>query len=104
MGQFPVFKLWLVDATGLPQDALHVYLGLIIFLGFAAVFRLSLRDWRPITAVLLAVLAGEAWDLADMYRTGEAPRWGMSGHDVWNTMFWPLVLFILARWSGVLKR
>ena len=104
MSQFQASKLWLIEILGLPRDTLHVYFGLIIFLGVAALFRLSLRDWRPLAAVLLAVLIGEALDLADMYRLGEPPRWAMSGHDIWNTMFWPLVLFILARWSGVLKR
>lgn len=97
-------KLWLIHAVGLPRDALHIYVGLFVFLAFAGAFRISLRDWRPIAAVLFVALAGEIWDLSDEFRSGHAFGWMKSWHDVWNTMFWPLVLFAIARMTRVLKR
>ena len=75
MSGFQSVKLWLVGMLGLPRDALHIYVGLTVFLGFAALFRLPLRDWRPIAAALLAAIAGEAWDLFDA-RGGMAVRTG----------------------------
>jgi len=104
MSAFQEVKLWLVATLGLPRDALHIYVGLIVFLGAAAVFRLPLRDWRPIGATLLVALAGEAWDLIDVHQAGRSIRWAWSWHDLWNTMLWPLVLYALARWTHVFRR
>lgn len=104
MSNFQSIKLSLIHAFGLPRDALHIYVGLGIFLAFAGFFRLSLRDWRPISVVLLVALAGEIWDLSDDFRSGHALGWSKSWHDIWNTMFWPLVLFALARTTRILKR
>lgn len=104
MSGFQSAKMWLVAQTGLPRDALHIYAGLFILLGFAALFRLSLRDWRPIVAVLAVTLAGEAWDLVDTNRRGRALAWANSWHDLWNTMLWPTILFLLARFTAVLRR
>ena len=68
------------------------------------VFRKSLRDWQPLAAVLLAALAGEIWDLIDTYSHGGTPRFDANWKDVWNTLFWPTLLFGLARFTRVLKR
>ena len=97
-------KLWIIHAVGLPRDALHIYVGLGVLFGFAALFRLSLRDWRPIAAVLVVALAGEVWDLRDEHAFGHTFAWAKSWHDIWNTMFWPLVIFALARFTRILKR
>ena len=104
MSAFQAWKTWVVVLTGLPKDALHIYVGLIVFLAAAALLRRSLGDWRPLAAVLLVALAGEAWDMADSRRAREPLEWARGWHDLWNTMFWPLVLHALARWSRVLKR
>jgi hypothetical protein len=104
MSELQTAKLWIIHATNLPRDALHIYVGLAVFLVFAGAFRLSLRDWRPIAAVLLVAVSGELWDLADNVRAGQTPGWFKSWHDIWNTMFWPLVLFAIARWTRILKR
>jgi hypothetical protein len=53
--------------------------------------------------VLLAALAGEAWDLVDTWRIGARPAWGRNWHDVWNTCFWPTILFLLARHTRLLR-
>lgn len=98
-------KLWLMDLTGLSKDALHVYVGLSVFLGVASLFRLPLRDWRPLAAVFLAAVAGEIWDLLERLRPDQEPLWAASWHDLWNTMFWPTMLFVLARFAPkVLRR
>jgi|SRR5690349_1927341 len=97
-------KFWLMDLTGLSKDALHVYVGLTVFLGMALIFRLPLRDWRPLAAAFLAAMAGEIWDLIERLAPGRDPVWAANWHDIWNTMFWPTMLFLLARFAPTLLR
>ncbi len=97
-------KLFLVEATDLSKDALHVYVGLAVMLLVAIMFRRSLADWRPLAAVALAAVAGELWDLVDTVMHGRTPRFGLNWKDVWNTLFWPGLLFLLARFTRVLRR
>jgi hypothetical protein len=104
LSAFQQAKLAIVDWADLPKDALHIYVGLAVFLAAAAVSGKSLRHWLPIGAVLAAALAGEAWDLFDTVRAGQRLRWDASWRDVWNTSFWPAILFILARTTRLLKR
>lgn len=97
-------KIWLTQLMGLPKDALHIYVGLAVFLLAAVLSRKPIRSWLPFTAVVLAALAGELWDVIDTYRAGQRIQWWRNWHDIWNTCFWPLVLFLLARYTRVLKR
>ncbi len=103
MGPFQQSKLWLTELVGLSRDALHIYVGLTIFLLAALIFRLPLRDWRPLAAVFLVAIAGEVWDLFERLQPDQRPLWWSAWHDLWNTIFWPLVLFLLARSRGLLK-
>ena len=104
MGPFQDAKTWLVELLGLSRDAMHVYIGLTVFLLVAILFRLQLRDWRPLAAVFLVAVAGEVWDLFERLRPDQAPFWAGNWHDLWNTCFWPLMLFLLARAPRLLKR
>jgi cell shape-determining protein MreD len=104
MSGFQSAKLWLLQLFGLPRDALHIYVGLAVFLAAAAASRRSLGHWLPLAAVVAAAAAGEAWDLLDTASAGRRLSWRGSWHDLWNTAFWPLVLFLLARHSRILKR
>jgi hypothetical protein len=104
MNPFQSTKLSLIELVGLSKDALHVYVGLTIFLLTALIFRLPLRDWRPLAAVFLVAVAGEIWDLFERLQPGDRPFWAANWHDLWNTMFWPTVLFGLSRAPKLLKR
>lgn len=104
MGAFQSSKTWLIELLGLSRDALHIYVGLAVFLLAALLFRRPLSDWRPIAAVFLVAIAGEIWDLFERLRPDQEPFWSSNWHDIWNTMFWPLVLFLLARSPRLLKR
>jgi cell shape-determining protein MreD len=105
MGPYQSSKMWLVGKIGLGKDALHIYVGLTVFLLTALIFRLPLRDWRPLAAVFLVAALGEVWDLFErLTADNAAPFWRSNWHDLWNTMFWPLVLFVLARSPRLLKR
>ena len=104
MDGFQQAKVAVAAALGLPKDALHIYVGLFVFLVAAALFRRPLSSWLPLVAVLVAALAGELWDLIDTWNAGGRPVLLRNWHDVWNTLFWPVVLFLLARYTRVLRR
>lgn len=104
MSEFQLVKLWLVENVGLAKDALHIYLGLILYFGSALLFRWPLRSWKPFAIVLLAALAGEVWDIADTRRVGREVIWWRNWHDIWNTCFWPLAMLLLARFTRLFDR
>lgn len=94
-------KLWVIALTGLSKDALHVYVGLTLFFGSALLFKWSLAGWRPWTVVLLAAVSGEAWDISDRLVSAVPVDLAGDWHDIWNTMFWPSVILILARTTRI---
>jgi cell shape-determining protein MreD len=104
MSSFQSAKIMLAEATSLGKDALHVYVGLGVMLAVAIAFRRPLSDWRPLLAVALASVAGELWDVIDTFSHGGRPRWSGNTKDIWNTLFWPTIFFLLARFTRVLKR
>ena len=104
MSVFQSVKIVVLESTNLAKDALHVYVGLFVMLFVVIAFRKPLSDWRPILAVVLAALAGETWDIIDTFSSGGRPSWSGNIKDLWNTSFWPMILFGLARFTSVLKR
>jgi hypothetical protein len=97
-------KLALMEVTNLSKDALHIYVGMGVMLVVVIGFKRSLGDWRPLAAVALASVAGEVWDVIDTFSHGGTPRWDANWKDIWNTSFWPTILFVLARFTRILKR
>lgn len=95
---------FLAAATSLSSDAVHIYVGLAVLLLAAVLWKKPLSDWRPLVIVALAALAGPIWRYADAYGHGGTPRWHADWGDVWHTLFWPVVLFGLARFTRVLRR
>lgn len=96
-------KLDIVELTGLSKDAMHVYVGLGVWLLAAALFRRSITSLRPWLAVLVVALAIEAFDAFDDWVGLGRWRWKASLRDVVNTMFWPTLLALLARYTRLLK-
>lgn len=99
MSPLQTAKMWVVQHLSLAKDALHIYVGLGLFLGSALLLRWPLCSWKPWAVALAAALLGEAWDLRDSLVYGT--RIDLSGNwkDVWNTMFWPSALLLLARFT-----
>lgn len=92
-------KLAIVQATGLSKDALHIYVGLAVLLTAAVILRKPLRSIVPWLVVLAVVVSGELFDMRDDIASLGYWRWGASLHDVLNTLFWPSVLLLLARFG-----
>ena len=101
---FMIGKEWLVQHVGLAKDALHVYVALTLLFGSALLFGWRLSSWRPWLLVAAAAVAGEIWDMRDRWHGGVAQQpWG-NVHDLWNTLFWPSVILLLARWTRLFGR
>ena len=104
MSPLQAAKLWAVAELGLGKDALHIYVGLTLFLTSALLLRWPLRSWRPWLVAAVAALIGEVWDLRDSVVYDTPIRLAANARDIVNTLFWPTVLMLLARWTRVLKR
>ena len=96
-------KLDIVGFTGLSKDALHIYVGIGVWLLAAALFRRSITTLRPWLVALIVACGIEAFDAFDDWVQLGHWRWRASLHDVINTMFWPTVLALLARYTRLLK-
>lgn len=99
-----LIKLSIVSATGLSKDALHIYVGLAVFLLASILMRKKIRSFFPLIAVLAVAVLGEAVDMRDDIAWIGYWRWWASLHDVLNTLFWPFVFFCLARWTSFLRQ
>ena len=88
-------KLALVHAVGLSQDALHIYVGLIVFVVVAVPSRQA--GYLPLIAVVVTSTLGEVVDMRDDINSLGAWRWRASLHDLANTDFWPFVITLLVR-------
>lgn len=98
---FQSVKLWVVAAVGLSKDALHVHVGLALFLTMAWLFRKTPRSLVPLLTVLGVAALGEILDARDDFRSLGHWRWKASVHDVVNTVCWPAMLWILWRTGAV---
>lgn len=94
---FHEFKLAIVSITGLTKDALHIHVGLAVFLAAALVCRKPLRSPVPWLIVLAVAVIAELLDMRDDIVHLRPWQWTASAHDIANTMFWPSVLLLLAR-------
>ncbi|WP_124551752.1 hypothetical protein [Methylophilus methylotrophus] len=92
-------KLAIVAATGLSKDALHIYVGLAVFLAAVIVLRKPLRSNVPWLVVVSVAITGEVLDMRDDISSLGYWRWGASLHDILNTLFWPSVLLLLAKFG-----
>jgi hypothetical protein len=100
---FQAAKLEMVSTLGLSKDALHIYVGLLVFFAAAALLRRQLRSATPLAMVLVVACVGEIFDARGDISDLGYWRAGASMHDIVNTMFWPAVLFALARYTRVLR-
>jgi hypothetical protein len=96
--EFQQLKLLLLDGTGLGKDAMHVHIGLALFVATRLAWR-----WRGgwLTAWLVALaaaLTGEWLDAREELRVGLPMPDEAHWHDIWNTMLWPTLLLLVGRW------
>ncbi len=80
----------------LSPDALHVHLGLAVFLAAAAVLRSERRWLHAFGLLLLVCLGNEVMDLTIDYWRGDRLRWLNGLKDIVNTVFWPAMWVMVA--------
>ena len=89
------YKIRLIDAVGLTNDAMHIHASLLILFGSAIILRRRPDSVWCWLIVLVAELFNEYADLQ-----GQAPGEATidaAMHDLYNTMFWPTIILILGR-------
>src|SRR3546814_12077449 len=72
-------KMWLVTASGLDKDALHIYFGLALFLAARLIWRRA-GGWLSAWGAVLAMACGGEWlDVTPEIRNAaiqpDAPHW-----------------------------
>jgi hypothetical protein len=96
-------KQLIVLTIGLSRDALHIYVGLAVWLVMAFVLRRRLSSLIPLSIVFLVAVIGEIVDMRDDLLTKGYWRLGASLHDVVNTVFWPTVLTLFHKGSVMFR-
>lgn len=86
-------KVALGDATGATEDLLHIHAGLLIFVISALVLRKRMRSPIPLALVVLFAAGNELID----WLSGVPSRPFEPLVDFFNTVFWPTILFLIAR-------
>ncbi len=92
-----VIKSAIASTTGIPRDALHIYVGLTTLLFVAIVWRKSLGAFAPWLAVVFIALLGEFIDMGHNILSWGSWSWKASVKDLFHTLFWPTVLLLYTR-------
>jgi hypothetical protein len=103
MSAFQLMKHDIVQFASLSKDALHMYVGMGVFLIGSALAQKGVRSAFALLAVVALAVLGELLDARDDFRKHGHWRVMASLHDFVNTVFWPLMLWLLARYSRVMK-
>lgn len=95
---FEGIKYVIEGVSHVQRDALHVHIGLLLFLGFASVFRGEHRFWLALAVVVVICLTGELFDALNRLARDRPIYWLGSAKDVVNTLLWPSVICFGGRW------
>jgi hypothetical protein len=97
-------KTLLSEAVGLSKDALHLHLGLLVFLLAMVVFRRSAASLVPWLCVLALELGNELMDALHFHNGVYDFTIAGGLKDIVNTMLWPTILLLLARYTTLLVK
>jgi hypothetical protein len=93
-------KHQIMVGTGTTQSLLHVHAGLLIFVVAALLLRKRMKSPVPIGLVVFFAVLNEVVD-----RVGGKSSYSLEPlADVVNTVFWPAVLFVIAKRGAVAGR
>ena len=98
-------KSFVERLVGIGNDAIHVLIGALLVLVFAAVMRTTVRDIRPGLIILLLALLNEWHDLRAETWPDRSMQYGEGVKDIVLTIAVPLMLLVSARlWPGLFVR
>lgn len=104
---FQLFKIYLQDLIPIERDYFHVLVGVAVVLGYLAWIRYRRRPVGVAAVVGLALAAGVALELPDLWDDVGlygAPRFGESLKDIGLTLIAPSVLAAGLALRGQLMR
>jgi hypothetical protein len=94
---YNALKTDLATFLGISKDALHIHIGLALFLGLVLLLRRSPPSPLPWLIVLGFELANELMDIFHWHAGAWSFELGDSGKDLISTMLWPTVILLFAR-------
>lgn len=94
---YQLAKLEVLSMVDLTKDAIHIHIGMLVFVGWLVLFRKSINDFKSLIPVLIVVLIMELFDLRDDYNAFGYFRWFASLHDIINALLWPFILISFSR-------
>jgi len=101
---YNAFKIWVIDASGLPHSTLHIYMGLGIQLLFCLLLGKRVSHPTPLYFVCFAELVNELRDM--LYGAATIDSGYAIGfvRDWLHTITVPTLLFMLARYTNILGK
>jgi hypothetical protein len=90
-------KLFIEHAVRIDHDALHVIVGVLLWLVLTLVLRRPITSWRPWLWVFAFILWNETVDLWMEHWPDPGKQYGEGVRDVLLTMCLPLILMFAAR-------
>lgn len=90
-----------MNALPLSKDAVHIYIGFLVFVVAVVVWKKGRIQTSCLIPVLFVAFGMEAFDLVDDWRAFGYLRWSASLHDIVNTSFWPFVVVVLVKLRAI---
>ena len=91
------FKLFLQHASGISLDALHILVGIVIFLLATQILKRSVASPIPWAVTLLLEIANEGHDMLIELWPDLGSQLGEAAKDLLLTMALPTLLMVIAR-------
>jgi len=96
-------KLQILDLLALSKDAVHIHIGIGVFLVAVMIWKKGRIEGVCLFPVFGVAILMEILDLRDDLNSLGYLRWSASGHDIINTTFWPIILVFMV-WIKKLYR
>ena len=91
-------KLFVEHTIAINHDALHVIVGVLLWIALGLILRRPLSSWLPWAWLLAFILWNETVDLWVEQWPDPGQQYGEGAKDVLLTMFLPTVLMFVVRW------
>ena len=102
---FQDIKTHIVSFTGLEKDALHIYVGIGVFLITSLLFKNHHYRWLiALFVVIAAASMGEVLDRHDQLIIDKHWYWQGSVHDIVNTCFFPTLFTLMLTFTHFFER
>ena len=106
LSPFQELKTYIVEITNFARDALHIHAGLAIFFIVAFLHKRNLKSSWAILITLAVAIGAESIDARDDLINYGYWRMDDSLKDIFNTTFWPLLIWLMAHlnvWGNHMK-